>query len=421
MRLLPRHRLPAPLTALAIIAFAGSTGCDGSNGGHALAVPVYDTLPGGIPRVMSPGPTRWEGETGWQVELAQEFRGEEGASSELVNPQSLAVDDSGRVYVVDQKPAVIKVYDQDGSLVRTIGGEGRGPGEFRAGHIALHEGQIVLHDLRVARTSVWDTAGAFVASWASNCCTDADIHVDREGRISVPALLQSPSAERPEGAPFWIRWSIQGALIDTVWIATPLSEAPLWTVVTRVGGRDVGQMTVTVPLRAQTITGFHPTGGFLVGWSDEYQVAISPNGRDTTSVFGRTWQAVPISSERREAVVEDMVQRFSRSMSTDEALLRRSFTPDAIPATAPAFTALYVDPDGYRWVRLDPGMDSTVTRFDLFDPDGVLLGPVAVRPALPPYGRLAFGRGELLTIGTSEEGYPVIRRYRVRREVAGGR
>ncbi len=66
-------------------------------------------------------------------------------------------------------------------------------------------------------------------------------------------------------------------------------------------------------------------------------------------------------------------------------------------------------------------MDSTVTRFDLFDPDGVLLGPVAVRPALPQYARLAFGRGELLVLATSAEGYPVIRRYRVRREVAGGR
>lgn len=420
MRLLPRPRLPAPLVALAALAALLSAGCDSGGGGHALAVPVYDTLPGGIPRVMSPGPTRWEGETGWQLELVQEFRGEEGASSELVNPQSLAVDDSGNVYVVDQKPAVIKVYDQDGRFIRTIGGEGQGPGEFRAGYIALHEGQTILHDPQVARTSVWDTAGAFVASWASTGFNYADIHVDREGRISVPALLQGPSAEQSRGAP-WIRWSIQGALIDTVWIPARLSEAPPWTVVTRVGGREVGQMTVTVPLRAQTITGFHPAGGFLMGWSDEYQVAISPNGRDTTSVFGRTWQAVPISSERREAVVEDMVQRFSRSMSMDEALLRRSFTPDAIPATAPAFTSLHVDQDGYRWVRLDPGMDSTVTRFDLFDPDGVLLGAVAVRPALLQYASVVFGKGELLVRATSAEGYPVIRRYQVRRDVAGER
>ncbi len=419
MRLLPRPRRPAPLAALATLAALLSTGCDSGGGGHALAVPVYDTLPGGIPRVMSPGPTRWEGETGWQLDLVQEFRGEEGEPSELVNPQSLAVDDSGRVYVVDQKPAVIKVYDPAGAFLRTIGGEGRGPGEFEAGYIALYEGRIVLNDPQLARTSVWDTAGAFVTSWPSACCNYADIHVDREGRISVPALLQSPSAEGPAGAPFWIRWSIQGALIDTVWMPVRQNEASPWTVVTRAGGRDVGQMTVTVPLRAQIITGFDPAGGFLLGWSDEYQVALAPNGRDTAEVFGRTWHPVPISSERRQAVVEDMVQRFSQNM--DEDLLRRSFTPDAIPATAPAFTALYVDRDGYRWVRLDPGLDSTVTRFDIFDPDGVLLGAVAVRPALPQYGRLAFGRGELLTIGTSEEGYPVIRRYRVRREVAGGR
>ena len=49
----------------------------------------------------------------------------------LGNPEtSLAVDDSGNIYVADQAPIRVLRYTADGSLSRVYGGQGQGPGEL---------------------------------------------------------------------------------------------------------------------------------------------------------------------------------------------------------------------------------------------------------------------------------------------------
>jgi hypothetical protein len=130
-------------------------------------------------------------------------------------------------------------------------------------------------------------------------------------------------------------------------------------------------------------------------------------------VFGRAWTPEPVTGERKQFEVDQTVAQVGDGQ--DEANLRRQFNADDIPGTAPAFVALHVDRTGHRWVRLDPGLDTTRTRFDVFDPQGVLLGAVSVTPALPMYGRMAFGRDELVVARENADGIPVVARYRVRR------
>ena len=54
-----------------------------------------------------------------------ETTGDPQTPGELIDPNSVALDEWGRAFVVDQKPSVIKVFDANGSYIRTIGGEGR--------------------------------------------------------------------------------------------------------------------------------------------------------------------------------------------------------------------------------------------------------------------------------------------------------
>jgi len=156
--------------------------CGGAEASN-LAEAVVDTLPGGIPRVTSSGPTAWSDSSGITLTEEARWSGEDGTTSEIGQPRSLAVDEAGRVYIVDTKPALIKVFTPDGSLIRTIGGEGEGPGEFRVGFIAVRGGALVLHDPQLARTSVWDTSGAFRKSWHSSCCYWTDILIDRQQHV----------------------------------------------------------------------------------------------------------------------------------------------------------------------------------------------------------------------------------------------
>lgn len=407
MRLSRLFVLPV-LSVLAVLpALSACTGAEA----RRLAQPVLDSLPGGIPRVTSPGPTSWEGASGWQLELVAETTGDPQTEGELIDPNSVALDEWGRAFVVDQKPATIKVFGQDGRFIRTIGREGGGPGEFRVGFIAVRGGHVVVHDPQATRTSVWDTAGTFLRSWSSSCCYWSDIQLDRAGRVYIPSTYSVPAgAERPNGTPY-IRWSLEGTPVDTLWVPNPDTGAKFWTVTANRGGQNVMQMNMPVPLAPRLVSGFNPDGGFLVGWSGEYQLAVAPHGSDTSLVFRRTWTPEPVTAERREYEVSATIARLGEQF--EETALRQSFNSSDIPATAPPFVALHVDADNNRWVRLDPGMDTTTTRFDVYNPAGEYLGLVAATANLPMYGRMVFGHGELVVTRENIDGIPVLARYRV--------
>jgi hypothetical protein len=45
----------------------------------------------------------------------------------LENPTDITVGEDGLIYVVDRKPAHIKVFEPNGKFLRTIGKRGQGP------------------------------------------------------------------------------------------------------------------------------------------------------------------------------------------------------------------------------------------------------------------------------------------------------
>jgi hypothetical protein len=383
--------------------------CSGAEASH-LATAVIDTLPGGIPRVISPAPTAWTDSTG--VRLVEEARwsGEDGSPGEIGQPQSLAVDEAGRVYIVDTKPAVIKVFAPDGALIRTIGGDGEGPGEFRVGFIAVRDGHLVLHDPRLARTSVWDTSGVFRKSWHSSCCYWSDIQLDSRQRIYVPSMLGGKPGATPRGTPY-VRWSIDGAELDTVWV--PYRESgKVWSVsVKGPDGKMMKSMSTSVPLMPGLERALHPDSGIVFGWSGEYSLVLSGNGNDSLRVFGRAWSPEPIDDARRRSELEAQIAGSLESFA--EASLRAAFRLEDIPSTLPAFMGLRVDQRGRIWVRRYLVADTSRTAFDLFDSTGAFLGPVVIPFRMNEWGMQAWTRDGLVTVIEDENGRPTVVRLRL--------
>ena len=150
----------------------------------------------------------------------------------------------------------------------------------------------------------------------------------------------------------------------------------------------------------------------LHGWTGEYEVIASRDGRDTTRIFGRSWTPEPLADARRDAEYEQRVAETARGMEIDEVTVRNSFDKSLIPSTLPAIAGVAVDLDGNTWVMRDA--DSLQTRFDVFDPAGVLLGEVRAPGEISTW-RTAWGRGVMYTRIDTEEGLPRIVRFRIER------
>lgn len=382
------------LRAAALAALALCLGC--ASGDGSAATVQADTLPGGTVVVRNLAPSGWtRAESGWRAVQRAVFGGEEGTAGELISPGSIALDALGRVFVADRGPAVIKVYDPRGQFLRSIGREGSGPGEFRVAYIAIRGELLVVHDPRTSRTSVFDTSGTFLRSWVSRCCFYGPIAVDRESRVWIPSAEVAPGASYT-----WVRYGLDGTPLDTV--AVPMMQGQT-TKFWKVGTTQVIRMITTVPLQPWLVAVPEPAGTLLIGWTGEFRLRRSRDGRDSTLVFSREWQPVPASDQLRRDTVEALVRAYSRG--DDPAPYREAFHVEDVPRTFPAFAEVTADADGNVWVR-HGALQERAVRFSVFSANGTWLGDVDF--PVTSWGPAAWGHSQVAVLSSSDSGKPTV-------------
>lgn len=80
-------------------------------------------------------------------------------------PDTVKADSRGRIYVLDGGNNRLQVFGPDGEYLRTLGGEGEGPGEFASSGgwsqfgMIVAGGQVIVLDGMQSRTSTWNTEG----------------------------------------------------------------------------------------------------------------------------------------------------------------------------------------------------------------------------------------------------------------------
>lgn len=373
-----------------------------------LVTATVDTLPGGIVRVTSSAPTGWTGIDGWKLAELPAIQPAQGSAGELINPSSIAVDDQERLYVADEKPTNIKVFDSTGALVRIIGNEGDGPGEFRSAYMAIRGNRLLVHDPAASRTSLFDTSGTLLRTFHSVGRYFAPVALDAARRAVLPLIfIIGPGKEEAarKRASFFARFDSLGMLLDT--LSSPqLTEEHSWVV--KQGNTNV--FAVTVPFAPRTVTGFGQDSGLVYGASSDFTIMRLQAGRDTTFLMRRAWTPPAIPDSVRTDTVDGMVKAFVGDR-LDEVSLRNAFHVDDIPKTGPSFSRLVVDDRGNTWALQSLGADST--RFDIFAPDGSWLGPVVVPEAISPYGPFVIHGGIVYAETEDKDGFPVVRRWAI--------
>jgi len=92
----------------------------------------------------------------------------EGDEEYMLNqPRNVMVSEDGTIYVLDSGDVCIKVFDENGIYLRTVGQQGQGPGEFElpAYFDLSSDGRVFIMDTRNRRVVIFDVEGEYLGGF----------------------------------------------------------------------------------------------------------------------------------------------------------------------------------------------------------------------------------------------------------------
>jgi hypothetical protein len=432
-----RHPLPAPRAALlgalacaALAACAGDGGTTTASAWRTVTDTVGDTV---VVRTLGAS------DSAAALRLVEELRiGEfEGADEYQFASVGFVLPAPGNgVYVWDRTLTSLRQYDSAGAFVRRIGGKGGGPGEYGAanGIVLLRDGRLVLWDPRNTRMTVYDSAGAAVGSWrfASNLFVGgfggllADT-ADNVYAMNWFRLADTTREALPGERSGYLVLGPDGAVRDSV--LPPRLDAPAASIVASSNGGTSMSNVPFAPQRAWTVS---PFGYVVSGVGDRYAITLHRPGAPLR--IERDVAAVPVDPDEKANAEEIAIAQ----MRQTDPSWRWNGPP--IPDTKPLFGAIRVAADGRIWVqralagvrvepeepslqgsRVAPAGEGPRERipprrwrdpvvFDVYEPDGRLVGTLAV----PERAQVIHMRGDhAWGVERDEVDVPYVLRWRI--------
>jgi hypothetical protein len=393
-------RIGVLATLCAILAACGAG--ERANAGHWAG--TIDTLASGIIHVQNPATGLWDESTAWRLEEELRIGIDDGVGPELFGEiTDFAVDAYGRIYILEGQAQEIRVFNPDGTYLRTIGRKGGGPGEFQsAGAIRWGpQGNLWVIDPRNARYSIFDTTGTYLTMmrrasgmhmvpWlgaidANGHLTDVSLDPGADFAPPIPIVLVTYRFEGQDPIP-----------LDT--IRLPEYKGEFFE-----HRSEGGFTTATIPFTPHLLWRYDTAGFLRSGTTDRYRIVRHDPAGDTAQIIDLPFRPLPVSAEERDEAIEGL-----------EWFTNQGGKPDLsrIPRTKPAFQHFFTDSDGYLWVMPTTTNAEKGRRFDLFDPEGRYLGPVTADFASTSYSPLVIG-DRFYTVAQDELEIPYLVRARI--------
>lgn len=236
----------------------------------------------------------------------------------------LALED-GSIWIGDRDLGAIRRFDSAGTYLGQLGREGEGPGEFKypQGMRQLADGEVAVWDDGQIRVSFFTPAGEFLRSFTPQTFMIGTPMEELElDRTTGDLLLMSGNVRTAADYRFfWLRLSVEGAVLDTIWVEPTEREG------------------LSDPVA--TSTAVSPLGYRIVGRNDDFSLTLETSPTRHT-VLLRPWTAVRYQREERREK-----QRLAQLSSE-----RNGLPPGRVAETKPAFSRIQVDETGRIWVSV---------------------------------------------------------------------
>lgn len=337
----------------------------------------------------------------FKEDLSIAFQDEEG-NIIIYRPGWYAVDEEENIFISDYQDNVIKVFDADGRLIRSIGREGEGPGEFQniGRFVLLPENRLLVLDWSIKRLSLMDTDGTFVSS-----------HNYQNNSYDI--YFAAPD--------FYVREDIVYGKVIEEW----LLERFLYIKTYDYSGQEQFSFGEFVHHHSQVINeegrGFtiSPTPfdvrSILAGdlrnlrlfhcLNDFYLIEVYDRDGKLFRKIDRPYQPLPTTEEDKE----EYLAGFSGSSEKDLALIEKNVV---MPRVKTITDRMIVDDQGNLWVETNEGRKEegiVITAYDVFNEDGYYAYRIWMdkQPGI-------IKKGKLYRMETDvETGFRTLKRYRM--------
>ena len=311
--------------------------------------------------------------------------------------ESVARDAAGNLVVADDQALEIRIFDSEGRHLRSLGREGEGPGEFESlqGAWPVEDGSIVAADFRdITRFRAEGTAVSTARLLGPHRATVLPIGLGGSG------LLLSTASPRPDlsadifsGSPqevmrnlrgaldppfiLFVRHRFDGTLVDTVAERSNRRLAPVSSGEIRDPGDGRFSQTVAmqIPFAPRPSAAGSPHGVAVTGGVN-YEIDVF--GQDgALRMIARLDEAPPVLTD---AHLEAHATR-SGTRERDAASIRESiesYRELPLPESLPGYTNVRFADTGEIWAVRYAIRGAPMRQLDVFAPDGVYLGRVAV-------------------------------------------
>lgn len=315
--------------------------------------------------------------------------------------RGLATNARGWIFVVENSTQDVRVFDERGRHLRTIGRKGSGPGEFQLpnGIARAPGGSLWVHDPLNARLTVLGPDGEVlrgVTETNNGYGFEWGGRFQRDGWLTEPVFLQVENRSQRAIR----RWAPDRSRADT--LVPPACGGPAAPEPYRISSGTM-RGYIAVPFTTGPASVYDLRGGLWCGHTGGYRIARIglPRG-DTLAMVRGEAKPAPLSEAEIEEALRPTLERFKGA----------TFDRSRIPRVRPLVRSLLVDDAGRLWVWRFTAETATV--FDVYDaaarPMAVVTGPAG----LSPYPTPVIEGNTLYGVVTREDDLPAVVRWRVR-------